>query len=82
MKMTKDTKIMPRRVCTITRLLYPILDRTSVNIIMAKNIIKQSIIIMECDFSYWTSSVKNLMRTMEFLKNENKQLHLEVIDLK
>jgi hypothetical protein len=37
---------------------------------------------MEHDFLYWTSQVKNLLRRMESLEIENKQLHSEVLDLK
>jgi hypothetical protein len=39
-------------------------------------------IAMDRDFSYWTSQVKILLRRMEYLEAENRQLHSKVIDLK
>ena len=37
---------------------------------------------LERDFSYWASQVKNLLWRVESLEIENKQLQLEVTDLK
>ena len=39
-------------------------------------------IALERDFAYWASQVKNLLRLVELLEDENKQLHAEVSDLK
>ena len=39
-------------------------------------------IALERDFSYWASQVKNLLWRVESLEIENKQLQLEVTDLK